>query len=269
MKDGKIFYGRSAAGAYPLDVSELKEIFEMVEALPNRVNRFINGQLLKVSGSARPIPMAPLMLPLRQYHAPKVVFHLIPASAFSGNLRLDIGINRPELQDFFPLESCTPDMTGPSPNHRMNLEGWVNYGSFENEVTASYTQVYRNGIVEAVDTMEVGISPGSKETRGALSSGYEVKLQSALPHYVKILSKLGIESPFYLSLCLINVGSWYLKREKHVRSKFAFDFDNVVIPPIICSEPGFNTDAALLDLFNIHMVDHPNLVSEDALSPLS
>jgi len=68
------------------------------------------------------------------------------------------------------------------------------------------------------------------------------------------LGSLEIEPPFLLYLSLLNVNGWYLRGHEFRTSEFAFDQldQNVVrVPELLVSEPGFDTDRALLDLFNV------------------
>jgi hypothetical protein len=244
MKSNGIFYARSAVGSYFLDVSELRQAFEMSESLPERINKFIDQQITKISKGVTPIRMvgsAPEAVP-------RVIFHLIPISAFLANLRIHIGLRAAELETLAPAYSYSLSGISPNYRHRMNLEGWVNFLSDSNKLIEAYTQIHRNGIVEVVIVPDLDSRTNAPPS---VDSGYEVLLALAFPDYLIKLAALGIGAPFVLGLSLVNVRKWYFKARTRNLSEYPFDQDIVSVPPLTIEEPGFDTDAALLDLFNI------------------
>ena len=246
VKANNMFYGRSAAGAYPLDVSELRELFAMSEQFPARANKFVEEQLSKVQDAQRPVQMTKhIALHGKGWHmATKMVFHLIPVSAFSGGTRIDIRSIAPQLdQNLHPLGVYIGNEAAEVRKvaSRLNLDGYVAY---ERDQTRSYVQLFRNGILEAVQAPDEEIG-----TRNVVVTDYEVRLSRALPNYAKLLSKLEIEPPFFLHLSLVNVRDWYLRGA--FTSKFAFETDILRVPEIMVSEGEFDTDLALLQLFNM------------------
>jgi hypothetical protein len=252
VRNTGLFYGRSPAGAYVLDVSELKELFEMSERLPERANEFVGEQLKKVIEGRRPVQMSTTVLKpgvAGPYSATKVVFHLVPVSALSGGTRLDIRATVPQLERRLrPLGIYTgdQDMRSRDVSYRLNLDGWVAYEGGRRGQTPSYVQIFRNGILEAAHAPEEENGP-----RNVVLTDYEAKLSKALPDYVKILSELEIEPPFLLYLSLVNVYGWYLRGEQFRTSEFAFDTGIVTAPAIMVSEPDFDTERALLELLNV------------------
>jgi hypothetical protein len=74
MKTRHIIYGRNSTESYPLDVTELRQAFLMSETLPERVRTFVRDQVVKVR-----LGELPVLIPRK----PKLLFHLIPISAFS------------------------------------------------------------------------------------------------------------------------------------------------------------------------------------------
>ena len=250
VKNTGLFYGRSPAGAYVLDVSELKELFDMSEHLPERANRFVEEQLKKVIEGRRPVQMTTAVLtPGNSHAATKLVFHVIPVAAFSGEARLDIsGIKQILEVGLRPISIYTgpQDLRGRNVSYRLNLDGWVAYEVAGRNHTPSYIQIFRNGILEAVLAPEEEMG-----TRNAILTDYEAKAAKALPAYVRILNQLQIEPPLLLFLTMINVQGWYLRGEPYRTSQFAFETEIMKVPEVLVSEPGFDTDAALLQLFNV------------------
>jgi len=252
LRNTGLFFGRSPAGAYVLDVSELKELFDMSERLPERTNRFVDEQIKKVIEGRRPVQMITTVIKpgvAGPYPATKIVFHLIPTSAFSSASRLDVRGNAGKLEGSLkPLGIYTgdQDLRSRDLSYRLNLDGWVAYEGGRRGQTPSYIQIFRNGILEAVHAPDEENGP-----RNVVLTDYEAKLSKALPDYVKVLSELEIEPPFFLYLTLVNVYGWYLRGEEFRTSEFAFETQIVKAPEVAVSEPGFDTDGALLQLFNV------------------
>ncbi len=252
VKNTGLFYGRGPGGAYVLDVSELKELFDMAERVPEKASKFVEQQIKKVIEGRRPVQMPTTIHKsgiVGPYNATKMIFHLIPVSAFSGGATLDVRATAPHLErGLKPLGIYTgdQDLRGRNVSYRSNLDGWVAYEVERRVQTSSYVQLYRNGILEAVHAPEE-----ENGSRNVVLTDYESKLSKALPHYIKILTELEVEPPFLLYVSLLNVDGWYLRGEQHRTSEFAFDTGLVTPPAVVVSEPGFNTDRALLELFNV------------------
>jgi hypothetical protein len=76
-----IFYGRHSSGKYPLDVGELRTAFTQSEAIPDRIRTFRVERLLKIQAGETPLPMVV---------GAKAILHLVPLSAMSGRMAIDV-----------------------------------------------------------------------------------------------------------------------------------------------------------------------------------
>jgi hypothetical protein len=224
----------------------------MAERVPEQAISFVQDQLKKIIQARRPVQMSKTIFRpggAGSYEATKVIFHMVPISAFSGGTRLDIRATAPQLErSLKPLSVYAGDQNLNSRNvtYRLNLDGWVAYEGGRGGQTSSYVQLFRNGTLEAVHAPEEDTGQ-----RSTVHTDYEAKLSKALPDYVKTLAELEIEPPFLLCLSLANVNGWYLDGGAFKTSDFAFDTGIVTAPSVMVSEPGFDTDRALLELFNV------------------
>jgi hypothetical protein len=132
---------------------------------------------------------------------------------------------------------------------KINLEGWVNFRSSSDTVARSYVQVYRNGILEALQLLD--LNPNVPSSPGGIFTDYETKLSAAVPSYVHTLKGLEIEPPLILSLALVDVKGFYLLGERFSVTTLPFDRPDIIVPETMVTEPGFNTDQALLPLINM------------------
>jgi hypothetical protein len=134
-------YGRNSAGAYEFSVEELRVIFTSAASALDRVRLFRAERLTKIdSGDA--------IAPLVQNNG-RLVLHLVPASSFGLNNRIDLARAHALEQLLRPMASM-----GYSP--RINFDGFSNLSHGTSGKCVSYTQVFRSGAIEAVKVRVTG-----------------------------------------------------------------------------------------------------------------
>jgi hypothetical protein len=181
------FYGRHAAGKYPMDVSELRTAFMLTEQISERIRNFHQQRVRKINTDEE--------IPALLNEGGKIILHLLPLSSFTTPIELDVRELNKKIQ-FSPISSS-------SFSKRINLDGIVVAGSFSENIN-SYTQVFRNGCIEAVNCLN-----WSPDEDKDYSSHYrESEIIKALSDYIKFYLELGIELPIYLFLAIINVKNY-------------------------------------------------------------
>jgi hypothetical protein len=88
-------------------------------------------------------------------------------------------------------------------DRRINLDGVVTFKQDQTGQTWSYVQVYRNGIIEAVEGATLASKHG--EARMIPSLSYEQMILTYLPKYFRALQILGCNVPIVVALTLTNV----------------------------------------------------------------
>jgi len=211
----------------------------MADSIHTRARGFIETRIVQIRrDGALPVPTP----------SPKLAFHIVPLRAFTDQL-LEIGHKVTQLPKFLPLECYNTGITGEDYSYRINLEGWLNYYQRKHATTTSYTQIFRNGSIEAVFALDV--HPDRPIRPGGIFSEYEVKLVLALRHYTTLMRELLVEPPFVLSLAFLNAQAYYLLAGYSNNSAQPFDRDVVVLPDLVVNESDFDTDMALLSLFDM------------------
>jgi hypothetical protein len=131
------FYGRSSAGKYALDVSELRALFQLSESTADRIKNFRAERVLSILSSQTPVPLAP---------GPFTVIHVVPFNAFSGGQMFDV--SRKYDRNFLPL---SPMVHAGQLSYRHNMDGIVTYSVQRAPARSrSYLQLFRSGIIESV-----------------------------------------------------------------------------------------------------------------------
>ncbi|MFA4830554.1 MAG: ATP-binding protein [Patescibacteria group bacterium] len=183
------FYSRNSAGKYALDTNELKNAFNLSQTLTEQINKFKVERIAQLVADNLPLPF---------YEGGKIVLHLIPLGSFSPNHSIDLNpiINVPaKLQPIYA--------SGLS--HRINLEGVLSYSGGKNDKSHSYIQLYRNGIIEAVEGL---ILRADREKKIIPSFTYELELIKSLAEYLNLAKQLGVNMPIVIFLTLIWVKDW-------------------------------------------------------------
>jgi len=205
------FYGRTIKGKYSLDVSELRTAFGFSQTIVSRIRSFRTDRIIALAKNQTPVPFT---------QGAKLVLHCVPFESFGS----------PRDLDFAGLESQAyrvSVMNGAGQNHRSTFEGFV---TFAGRATAdSYTQVFRSGIIEAVDGTALTGRGEDKSQIPAVS--YEQRVLDYLPKCFQILRELGIMPPIAVALSLVNVQGLHVSFGRHDFGTFHPINRNQIIPP--------------------------------------
>lgn len=144
------FYSRNSAEKYQLDVAELRSLFALSETTAERVRNFRAERLMKIIAGETPVPMD---------EHPRLVLHLIPLGAFDPAARFDLSSLQRETDNFRPMRASA--WNGP----RHNFDGMYTYATQE-KLARAYVQLFRSGIVEAVDTSMLSYEGDRRVLRG-------------------------------------------------------------------------------------------------------
>ena len=173
------FYSRSSNGKYELDVGELRAAFIASESLAERIRDFRADRIAKILAGETPVEL---------YGGAKLVLHIIPLSSMSSASQNLTNISPTQLS---PIHS-TRGYSG-----RYNLEGWLSYSPVSNDTSIAYTQLFRRGIIEAVNRSLLG-----SETR--IPSGiFEEQIIEYTENYLRFLNGIGIRPPIIILLTLL------------------------------------------------------------------
>lgn len=178
------FYSRNSVGKYPLDTNELKIAFNLSQTLTQQISNFKVDRIAQIVAGNLPVPF---------YDGGRIVLQIIPLDAFVPNNNIDLSLVE---------ASKLPPIYSSGWSHRINLEGFLTYSSGRSNKSHSYTQLYRNGIIEAVEGLLLN---AEKEDKYIPSQAYEKKLIESLKIYLDLIKELGINMPVVVFLSLIGV----------------------------------------------------------------
>ena len=217
------FYSRNSAGKYALDTNELKSAFNLSQTLTEQINKFKTERITQLISDNLPLPF---------YDGGRIVLHLIPLESFSPNYRIDLNpiINEPaKLKPIYA--------SGWS--YRINLEGVLSYSGGRNDKSHSYIQLYRNGIIEAVEGLMLS---AEREKKYIPSVAYEIELIKSLREFLNLTKELGINMPIVIFLTLIGVNGYEMAvdRMRFWGDYYKIDKDILQLPETLIES--YNTE---------------------------
>lgn len=209
------FYSRSSNGKYELDVGELRALFTFSETIFDKIKRFREDRISKINANETPIPF---------YENAKIILHLIPVIAFNPAQRYDIDQVADNPRSIAPI-LCS------SYSYNYNLDGFLTYSQGPKNLSHSYVQLFRNGIVEMVEGLL--LKPDGEQLL-IPSVDYEEELIKELPRFFSVLRVLKVELPIFVFLSLVGVKGYSMATgEYFFRERSAIDRDVVALPEVI------------------------------------
>jgi hypothetical protein len=223
VKDEGHFFGRQGAGNYPMDWRQIRDGFSQREGLLQRLDQWRWRRATEDLPSGR----GPVFLSSKAF----ALLHVVPASFFDPGFALDLAEVK-KCEEFFP------PLTDAVRISRFNFEGMIVEESGGPGERGLYTQIFRNGAVEAASVhffrdipmpeVEVKRWVHAEPLQGALG---------CLGAYLKGLHRLGIDPPFFVMLtltCTRGCGLYFPLGPLGV----PFHHDILAFPPAIVEEHG-------------------------------
>jgi hypothetical protein len=221
-KNTNRIYGRNSAGAYEFSIEELRVVFTSSATALDRVRLFRAERLARIdAGDA--------VVPLLQNNG-RLVLHLVPASSFGFDSRVDLEKARTLQLSLRPMGSM-----GLSPC--INFDGFLNLSFGANGKCASYTQVFRTGAIEAV---KVGVTGYPVDGNVWIPiSVFDRNIFEQLPAYLDAMQQLQVQPPIVLMITLQGVrGARIGTDQSHWDDVPQIDRNVLELPEIIIEQYG-------------------------------
>jgi len=185
------FYTRDTNGKHPMDVDELREAFTLANRVEQRIRGFRNSRFEAIKANRTFEPLS---------KGGTLILHLIPLSAATRRDAIQIQAMQSKNHLLRPMSE--------GGNSRINLDGIIVYSpnigpDGKVQSTNGYTQLYRNGTIEAVMVFSF-----TADRDGELiipSEWYEQCILEAFGPYLRAMRELDIVPPVYLFLGFANV----------------------------------------------------------------
>jgi hypothetical protein len=181
------FYGRNSAGKYPLDVSELRTAFTLLESTAERIRNFRSDRLIKIAARETPLPLHP---------GAAVIIHVVLLSTFAAGRTIDVV----QAVAGGHVMALPPGRIGQSNNYAANLDGFVTFTNQPNEPAYAYAQLFRSGAIEGVDLLGTDDTKKNPYLAGPV---FENTAVSAIRNYLTFIKSIDLGFPLFvfLSFC--------------------------------------------------------------------
>jgi hypothetical protein len=180
------YWVRNSSGCHEASMEELRALFGQAATLTDRALQFRKERVAMIKKGVGPNSLA---------GDGRLIVHIVPYASLISNLVLDPEAIYSSMDRFRPMGSTG----GYSP--RFNFDGVINErGGKQNH---GYTQVFRNGIVEATKGRLRRDLDGKPS--GIAGESVEECFFGRLPSYVDGLQELGVEPPVAVMITLEGV----------------------------------------------------------------
>ncbi|UCG48457.1 MAG: ATP-binding protein [Phycisphaerales bacterium] len=241
VKTGSIgaIYGRSAAGADPLDVAQLRQLFLLSETSVKQVRDFCAERISLIVGNETPVKL---------HYKPRIVVHVVPFGAFARGRMYDLSV-------LDGAEAKLPNIQYGVARGWYNLEGYYTCSPAEPPVL-SYTQAFRNGIIEAVYNHHAEGLTEPELVGRQIHVSYEKRVSDSVSELAAVQQMLGVEPPIFVVLSLVGVRGCKLAREfdspEHdIDGARIFERDVLSLPEVMLERFDCDVDSRMRPVFDI------------------
>jgi hypothetical protein len=227
FKNDSKFFSRNSRGKYQLDVSELRSAFLLSETVAERIRTFRTERLSNLIAGEVPEAL--------DENAPKIVLHIVPFGAFELSTKPNLDLLT--QVDYVRLMEPLRQYQGGFPAPHYNFDGLLV------SVQDAYTQVFRNGCIESVDT---SILSASREHRFTSGSIYETRLLQEMKRYLKAQQRLDIELPLVVMVSILGVKGYAIRFDDNgfLVGDHQIDRSNLIVSEILIDS--YDCDLALI-----------------------
>ncbi|MDR1115242.1 MAG: ATP-binding protein [Tannerella sp.] len=237
------FYARNSKGKYLLDTFELRDMFNLSNTLITKINSFKNERIFSILDGNAPVPIS---------QKGNVILHFIPFDSLNPMQETDIKKLKEKSVNLGLLYLG-------GWNTKYNLNGCLLYSPASRDETISYdyTQIFRNGSIEAVDGLLFSAQEVSSYFPEKNFPIYTFE-ETVLHYFTKVIDyfkSINIQPPVYFSISLINVLGYSIPENNTLYSsvwgKSVIDTDVVKLPESIINDFDIKPESVLRPMYDI------------------
>lgn len=227
------FFTRTSAGKYQLDVRELRAEMLASSSRGDATRQFHLERLARIVADEGPI---------RLNQSARIIVHLIPLGAVSDTALVPLEAVRPSGVFWLLFSASGGSYT------RWNIDGLLTYDTRRDDNIAwSYSQLFRNGIFEGVDSGSL-THTGHQQFEAPVLHGDVVEhhLDNGLKQPLRALELIGVQPPLVLFVTLSGVRDYLLATGEfadHMRELHRVDRDTISLPEAVIE--GYDDDLAV------------------------
>jgi hypothetical protein len=220
------FWIRNSSGAHEASIEELRTLFTLAASAFDRTRQFRQERFEEISARRGSRPL--------QGNGCLIV-HIVPLIAVSSSWQIDLAAVQQNERVFQLMHSRS------GWSSRFNFEGFIN--EWPTEENLGYTQVFRNGIIEAVRASILHESQGVRQVHVVLS---ERMVFDVLLSCLQGLRNVGVPPPLVVmitlegvegAICNVGLNPW-----EQIRTPPALERSALFLPECFINEYGADID---------------------------
>lgn len=222
-----------------MDVTELRAAFNLSGELSTKIENFRADRIAAINSNATPRPFI---------KGAKIIMHFIPLTSFSPEQVVDLK----QVFDLNPVPMYTRSRTP-----KYNFEGVITYDDYKGwgaseSMCHSYTQFYRNGVIEAVEGGMLDPQNDGKDRKYIPYVLLEEELTKYTQYCIECLRKLGITPPIYVFITLTGMKGYEMAPEPGKWRPSGFeqpqkvDRDILMLPELVIEDFSVNVHDKLV-----------------------
>jgi len=186
FKGVKRFYRRHSSGVYEPDVTELKKMF-IASIEHNDQFRYLRHEHINSVRNAE----APVAMP--EIFSSYMLLQIIPLQSIEHLVHLDLNA--------YDLKNILKPLGGAVGGYQYNIDGFLTFRSR----FISYTQLYRNGIIETATCSIARKFNGNSESKAINGPSLSADILGGTARYLSVLKNIGIRTPIRVYLTFLDV----------------------------------------------------------------
>lgn len=214
------FYYRDSAGTHPMDITELRHAMIFADTLGQRLEEFHIERLAKVASNTV------------LEGGPKIVLHFQPLSSVQLDAPIDLARVNIDQRKLMLI-----GIAGIESELRLNFDGLLAFNP--NSPQIGYIQVFRNGVIEAVDTRVLRREGGFITARS-----FEQAIINTTVRCLGLINDLGLVAPVRFHISLLTVNGYRLRVETgghgmdtdfyhRQTERYEIDRDDLLLPGLL------------------------------------
>ena len=235
FKQWSRFYSRNSAGKYQLDVHELRSAFVGSENVTERIRQFRIERIDAILQGNTPEPLVG-----KSY----LCVHMIPISVFDPSFSFDMVKVQEQRETLQPIgrRGCNP---------RVNFDGLLFSSSTGTGEGTSYVQLFRSGVIEAVESEMLAASPFDPQGLEHIPSvAYEECAIRAVNSYIEFYKKCEMPTPILVGMSMLNVRGFYMVLHGNRYGASPIDRDHLILPDRLAESLDFDAASFLRPCFD-------------------
>jgi hypothetical protein len=242
-----VFYGRNSSGKYPLDITDIKNLFLQSKNVEEQFENFRIQRIMKLKSGSFPF----------QYNSNHIItLHIASLSSLNNDIQLSMSQYKQKFEIFKPM--C---YTGYSRIN--NYDGCLNYCHTRDNKMYTYVQIFRNGIIEASLFDFYGYT--NEKIMYGIQTEQEIK--KTMIEYINALETINIKYPMFISLSFLNTKDFQIlithNNIRYIHDDFYTVYEDDLLLPTMFIENKDDLDEKFKSCFDIFWnsngyAEHPN-----------